>query len=154
MAETPTFNDAPDSSDGLISGIPAVVEYSSYLLSLLPDILTDATNEVLAEHVEASRESLLRDDDYSALASYYDVVQDEDEGGVRVNSDGGTDELVFGLFDVPAKHHNRAMALEFGDPATPPRAFVRRTVFKEADKVGDAISQIIRKEMGEVVASA
>ena len=144
MAETPTFNDAPDSSDGLISGVPAVVEYSSYLLSLLPDLLTDATNEVLAEHVEESREYLLGDDDYSALASYYDVVQDEDE----------PDELVFGLFDVPAKHHNRAVALEFGDPTTPPRAFVRRTVFKEADKVGDAISQIIRKEMGEVVASA
>ena len=101
-------------------------------------------NEVLEEHVKESRENLEKDDDYRRLSQYYDVVSNEDE----------QDELVFGLFDVPTQLQTKATALEFGDATTPPRAFVRRTLFKEGDKVANKVGKGVRRAMGEVVVDA
>jgi hypothetical protein len=131
-------------SGGFISGIPSAVEYADYLITWLPDMLEDSMNETLEEHVNESREYLKRDAGYSRLAQYYDVVEDEDEQHT----------LVFGLFDVPAHLQDRATALEFGDATTPPRAFVRRTLFKEGDKVANEVGKGVRRAMGEVVADA
>ena len=144
MASMPLNTDAAMSSGGIISGIPSAVEYADYLITRLPDMLETSMNEVLEEHVKESRENLEKDDDYRRLSQYYDVVSNEDE----------QDELVFGLFDVPAQLQTKATALEFGDATTPPRAFVRRTLFKEGDKVANKVGKGVRRAMGEVVVDA
>ena len=144
MASMSLSTDASLPSGGLISGIPSAVEYADLLSSLLPAMLEYSMNEVLEEHVKESRENLEKDDDYRRLSQYYDVVSNEDE----------QDELVFGLFDVPAQLQTKATALEFGDATTPPRAFVRRTLFKEGDKVANKVGKGVRRAMGEVVVDA
>ena len=144
MASMPLNTDAAMSSGGIISGIPSAVEYADYLITRLPDMLETSMNEVLEEHVNESREYLKRDDGYRRLSQYYDVVEDEDEQHT----------LVFGLFDVPAHLQAKATALEFGDATTPPRAFVRRTLFKEGDKVANNVGKGVRRAMGETVADA
>jgi len=128
----------------MISGIPAAVEYASYLLTRLPSILEYSMNDVLEEHVHDARERLDRDGDYRQLARYYDVVENEDEEG----------ELVFGLFDVPERLKDRAQRLEYGDDKTPPRAFVRRTLFKEGEEIAKKVGKGARRAMGEVVVGA
>ncbi len=144
MASMPLNTDAAMSSGGIISGMPSAVAYVDYLLTWLPDIMEDAINETLEEHVNESRESLKRDADYHRLSQYYDVVEDEDVQHT----------LVFGLFDVPSRMQAKATALEFGDATTPPRAFVRRTLFKANDKIAKKVDDRVRHTMGEVVADA
>jgi hypothetical protein len=87
-------------------------------------VFAQAANEVLEEHVSESRERLERDDDYQSIAKYYDVVQVDESDGV---------ELEFGFFKVPDSLSHKPMELEVGDAIHPPKAFVRRTIFKKVD---------------------
>ena len=136
-------------SPDLIAGTPAVLGYGRLLLELLPSIYAQSLNEALEDHVSKTRRRLEHDDDYAGLAEYYDVV--------HVKNDSDSDEgitLDFGFFGVPTKLHNRVVQLEYGDANQPPRAFVRRTVFKHFDDVIDALSLKVNHTIGTSMVDA
>ena len=138
------YDDAPsysfdlpvDRGPSLLSGTPAVLTSAFDFLSTLPSVFAQAANEVLEEHVSESRERLERDDDYQSIAKYYDVVQVEDGEGV---------ELDFGFFKVPPNLSHKPLELEVGDAINPPKAFVRRTIFKKLDDVVEEIGRKVSK---------
>jgi len=149
MATEPKMIDATASSDDehlgfFSSGIPAQISYGNRLYSQLADLTESAVNKALQTHVDESRTKLERDEEYAPLAPYYDVRQVEDS----------EDLLEFGLFDLPRRYHSLANALEYGSTSVPPRAFLRRTLLKEAESLSTEISQELNRLMGEVVADA
>jgi len=140
------YDDAPsysfdlpvDRGPSLLSGTPAVLGYAYDLLSTLPSVFAQAVNEVLEEHVSESRERLERDDDYQSIAEYYDVVQVED-------GEGEGFELDVGFFKVPANLSHKPLELEVGDAINPPKAFVRRTIFKKVDGLVEEIGRKVNQ---------
>ena len=147
MAVKP-LTDVAESSDeylGLFSsGIPAFISYGNRLYLQLPEITASAINEALDHHVTEARKVLSRDENYAELAPYYDVTQDEDGG----------DMLSFGFYNLPDHLSERASALEYGDAkGTPMQGFIRRTLHREAEPLGDQISVESDRLMGEVVVS-
>ena len=124
--DAPSYSsDLPtDRGPSLLSGTPAVLSYAFEFVATLHSVFAQAANEVLEEHVSESRERLERDDDYQSIAKYYDVVQVDESDGV---------ELEFGFFKVPDSLSHKPMELEVGDAIHPPKAFVRRTIFKKVD---------------------
>ena len=149
MATEPKTIDATASSDEdylgfFSSGIPAQISYGNRLYLQLADLMEIAVNKALQQHVDESRIKLERDEDYAPLAPYYNARQMEDS----------EDLFEFGLFDVPRRFHSLANALEYGSTNIPPRAFLRRTLFKEAKTLSKDISRELNRLMGEVVADA
>jgi|TARA_B110001454_G_C12538159_1_gene358195 hypothetical protein len=146
MATEPKMIDAIASSDEdyrgfFSSGIPAQISYGNRLYLQLADLTEIAVNKALQKHVDESRTKLERDEEYAPLAPYYDVRQVEDSD----------DLFEFGLYDVPRSHQPLAKALEFGANSVPPRAFLRRNLFKEAKTLSKDISRELNRLMGEVV---
>lgn len=137
---TSTYSEAPEipGEGGLLSGFPAVIDYADNLVKAFPQILAESVNAVLQEHVEDSRELLDRQEEYSGMSQYYDVVQGE-----------SPEEFHFGFDYMPDHLKERANALEFGDAFNPPRAFVRRNVFKKVDELGNKISKKVNHRLGE-----
>ena len=149
MATEPKTNDATASSDEdylgfFSSGIPAQISYGSRMYLQLAELTEIAVNKALQKHVDESRIKLERDEEYAPLAPYYNARQME----------GSEDLLEFGLFDLPRRYHSLANALEYGSTSVPPRAFLRRTLLKEAESLSTEISQELNRLMGEVVADA
>ena len=147
MAVEP-LTDVAESSDehlGLFSsGIPAFISYGNRLCLQLPEIFASAINESLEHHVTETRKVLERDENYSELAPYYDVSQDEDGG----------DLLSFGFHNLPVHLRESATALEYGDSkGTPMQGFVRRTLHREADPIADQVGNESDRIMGEIVVS-
>ena len=134
---------------GLFNGIPAVVTAGVALIEQFPEIVARSLNEALDTHVTKARERLLDDEEYSELSEYYDVVQMEEDTAIE----GGV-ELAFGFFGMPAKLEELVTLLEYGDANHPPRAFVRRTVFKEIPSVTDSVGVKISYALGSGVVDA
>ena len=146
MATEPKTNDATASSDEdylgfFSSGIPAQISYGSRMYLQLAALTEIAVNKALQKHVDESRIKLDRDKEYAPLAPYYNARQMEDS----------EDLLEFGLFDLPRRYHSLANNLEYGTVNTPPRAFLRRTLLKEADSLTKEISKELNRLMGEIV---
>lgn len=149
MATEPKIHDAIASSDEdylgfLSSGIPAQISYGNRMYLQLADLTEIAVNKALQKHVDESRTKLERDEEYAPLAPYYNARQMEDS----------EDLLEFGLFDLPRRYHSLANNLEYGTTSIPPRAFLRRTLLKEAESLTKEISKELNRLMGEVVADA
>ena len=126
------------------SGIPAYVSYGNRLFLQLPEVTALAINEVIDRHVTEVRKVLSGDENYAELAQYYDVSQDEPGGDI----------LSFGFHNMPAYLSERAKALEYGDAkGTPMQGFIRRTLHRESDPMGNQISTESDRLMGEVVVS-
>ena len=146
MATEPMMIDATASSDEdylgfFSSGIPAQISHGNRLYLQLADLTEIAVNKALQTHVDKSRTKLERDEEYALLAPYYDVRQVEDS----------VDLFEFGLYDVPRRYQSLAKAMEYGTNSIPPRAFLRRNLFKEAKSLSKEISQELDRLMGEVV---
>ena len=122
----------------LLSGTPAVLSQAFEFVKTLPSVFAQAANEVLEEHVSESRERLEHDEDYQSIAKYYDVVQVDKGEGIE----GEGIEMDFGFFKVPPNLGHKPLELEVGDAINPPKAFVRRTIFKKLD---DVVEEIGRK---------
>ena len=149
MATAPQMIDATASSDDeylgfFSSGIPAQISYGNRLYLQLGELLEIAVNKALQKHVDESRTKLERDEEYAPLAPYYDVRQVEDS----------VDLLEFGLYDVPSGYQSLANNLEYGTTSIPPRAFLRRTLAKEAESLSKEIGKELNRLMGEVVSDA
>ena len=95
--------------------------------------------------MEDAHKDLNRQEEYARVANHYDVERSEDRE-VAFN---------FGFFNPK----NRALseneqalinALEYGDAENPPRAFVRRNLFKKVDQLGREITKEINRGLGEV----
>jgi len=125
------------------TGIPSHIGFGNLLYLRFPELTEYAVNKALDKHVEEVRENLSRDDQYSDLAPYYDVVQDEEE----------SDMLHSGLFDVPARLQAKALSLEYGDATQPPQGFLRKAALSGADDVSDYIKSNMDWALGEVVVS-
>jgi hypothetical protein len=125
------------------TGIPSHISSGNLLYQRLPELTEDAVNKALDKHVEEVRERLSRDGQYSDLAPYYDVIQDEEE----------LDMLHSGLFDVPARLQSKAFSLEYGDATQPPQGFLRKAALSGADDVSDYIKSNMDWALGEVVVS-
>ncbi len=138
----PTYSTS--SSQGLFSGIPAVIAYGDLLYDNIPEIIAESVNVVLDKHVVDSQKSLRRQPEYNSVAKYYDVQQSSDR----------RTSFNFGFFHpangrLTAKTQQRIHDLEYGDAENPPRAFVRRNLFKKVDSLGNEITKEIRSRLGE-----
>lgn len=131
-----SFDLPSDRGPSLLCGTPAVLSYAFDFVNTLPTVFAQAANEVLEEHVSESRERLERDDDYQSIAEYYDVVQVEDGDGV---------EMDLGFFKVPPSLSHKPLELEVGDASKPPKAFVRRTIFKKLDGMVEEIGRRVNQ---------
>ena len=59
--------------------------------------------------------------------------------------DGEGVELDFGFFNVPDSISHKPLELEVGDAIKPPKAFVRRTIFKKLDDVVEDIGKKVNQ---------
>lgn len=127
------FSTASETIQGpsLIDGTPAVLEYAQAVIDYLPITYFTAVNDVLEEHVEATREKLTHDPDYKPISAYYDVSGVVQDDGI---------ELEFGFFGVPNNLAGLVSRLEYGDATNPPQGFVRRTFYKQFDDIADDIA--------------
>jgi hypothetical protein len=134
--------DSYDEFSGLYwTSIPSHVSFGNLLYLRFPSMVEESVNKALHKHVGEVRESLLRDEQYSDLAPYYDVVQDEEE----------VDIIHSGLFDVPDRLQAKALALEYGDSNQAPQGFLRKAALSGAAGISDDIKSNMDWAMGEVV---
>ena len=146
----PFSSDSPPiQGDGIFNGIPSAITAVEDLLGLFPSVYIRALNEALEDHVTDTRKRLEHDSEYSELSEYYDVVQVTDES---LSEDGI--ELSFGFVGLSDKLEKLVTRLEYGDANQPPRALIRRTVFKEITPITDVIGAKISYALGTGVVDA
>jgi hypothetical protein len=126
----------------LVSGIPSVIQYAKAMLEAFPSTYAMAVNVALEDHVSTARKELEHDTEYSDLSEYYDVVGEVGDDGI---------ELEFGFFKVPDNLKGLVSRMEFGDANHPPRAFVRRTVYKGLEDIVKDISTTVNVTFGTEV---
>ncbi len=156
MASKPIVDDAPESSLDATgykdaesndefagfywTGIPSHIVHGNLLYQRFPKLTEDAVNKALDKHVRAVRERMSRDEQYSDLAPYYDVWQDEEDADI----------LKAGLYDLPTHLQDRATSMEYGDATQPPQGFIRKAALSGADDISDDIKANMDYSMGEV----